>query len=57
MPGRTTTTLTLWTPRTPWCRDLLMGKCSKISEHKTGYKYPAYVWLSQWDVIYGRLVS
>ena len=35
-------------------KDLLMGKATKLDKHKTGYKYPVYIWLSQFDVIYSR---
>jgi hypothetical protein len=35
-------------------RDLLVGKAIKLDMgHKTS-KYPVYIWLSKWDVLYGR---
>ena len=35
-------------------RELLLGKATVVNEHKTGRKYPAYIWFSQYDVVYLR---
>ena len=35
-------------------RELLVGKATVVKEHKTGRKYPAYIWFSQYDVVYLR---
>lgn len=35
-------------------RELLVGKCTVVEQHKTGRKYPAYIWFSQYDVVYLR---
>ena len=38
-------------------KDLLLGKVVEIPKHKTGFKYRCWIFLSKWDVLYGRAMD